>query len=426
MIFSDGINEYKSMVPGLGRIKNFLFQSGIDYNSIPYVHIAGTNGKGSTAKMLAEVLSFSGYKTGLYISPHIVKINERIQINALPVSDAALKKIYGEYASLIDKNKLTFFESITALALIYFKKEKVDIAVLETGLGGRFDATNVITPAACIITSIDLDHKEILGNTLSKIAFEKAGIIKKNVPVICGRIKKEALKEILKTAKLKNSESYLFGKDFKALNLSYNWKKYTQKVEYTGLKTNLKFDLNLLGASQVYNAGMVLCACELLKGHGFKIDFQKLSDVFKNIEWNARFEVRKLKLGNKRITLVIDGCHNLQAVDNFLQLYKESPFSGKRNKLIFAVMQEKEYKKIIKRISPFVSTVNLVDINNGRAVKTEELRKEFLKYKDAENVSVYESIEDCLKNAVNNDVLFCLGSFYLAGKIIKFIEEKNV
>jgi len=218
----------------------------------------------------------------------------------------------------------------------------------------------------------------------------------------------------------------LFGKDFKALNLSYNWKKYTQKVEYTGLKTNLKFDLNLLGASQVYNAGMVLCACELLKGHGFKIDFQKLSDVFKNIEWNARFEVRKLKLGNKRITLVIDGCHNLQAVDNFLQLYKESPFSGKRNKLIFAVMQEKEYKKIIKRISPFVSTVNLVDINNGRAVKTEELRKEFLKYKDAENVSVYESIEDCLKNAVNNDVLFCLGSFYLAGKIIKFIEEKNV
>lgn len=427
MVFpNNDVNEYKSMIPGLERIKKFLLQSGIRYNDIPYVHIAGTNGKGSTAKMLSEILLFSGYKTGLYISPHIVKINERIQINSLPISDLELKKLYDKYLLLIKKYKLTFFEYITALALIYFKNKKVDIVVLETGLGGRLDATNVVTPLVSIITSIDLDHSEVLGSKLSQIAFEKAGIIKKDIPLVCGNIKKVALNEIKKTAKLQNSKVYLLDKDFKTTHLSYNWKKYTQKIEYKGLNANFKFDLSLLGKSQVCNAGVVLCACELLKTKGFKIEFSNLIHILNNIKWQARFDVRKLKINNKNITIIIDGAHNLQAIDNFLEQYKESPFVSKRNKLIFTIMQEKEYKKIIKKLVPIASNVNLVNIDNNRAVKTEELQKEFLKYIDSKNISLYIDIKECFKNVKNNEILFCLGSFYLAGKIIKFIEEYNV
>ncbi|MFA7075022.1 MAG: Mur ligase family protein [Endomicrobiaceae bacterium] len=426
MILSGFINEYKSMIPGLERIKIFLLQSGINYNSIPYVHIAGTNGKGSTAKILAEILVFSGYKTGLYISPHILKINERIQINSVSISDLEFEALYNQYSSLIKKHKLTFFECLTALALIYFTKEKVDIAVLETGLGGRFDATNIVTPLASVITSIDLDHKEILGGKLSQIALEKAGIIKRNIPVVCGKIKQTALNEIKKTAKNNSAKIYLLGKDFNSLNLSYNWKKYTQKIDYRGLSTNCQFDLSLLGDSQVYNAGIALCVCEILKNRGFSISFKNLSDVLKNIKWHARFDIRKIKNRRKKAVIIIDGCHNLQAVDNFLALYKKSPFAVKKNKLVFAVMQEKDYKKIIKNIVPFISTVNLVDIYNERAVKTEKLKSEFLKYTDKEKVVTYKSVEDCFNDIKNNEIVFCIGSFYLAGKIINFIEEKNV
>ncbi|MFA7675445.1 MAG: folylpolyglutamate synthase/dihydrofolate synthase family protein [Endomicrobiia bacterium] len=427
MVFpNNDVNEYKSMIPGLERIKKFLSQSDIKYNDIPYVHIAGTNGKGSTAKILSEILMFSGYKTGLYISPHLVKINERIQINSLPISDLELKKLYDKYLSLIKKHKLTFFEYITALALIYFKNKKVDIVVLETGLGGRFDATNVITPLVSIITSIDLDHSEILGKKLSQIAFEKAGIIKKDIPLVCGNIKKTALKEIKKAAEKQNSKVYLLDKDFKTTHLSYNWKKYTQKIEYKGLNSDIKFDLSLLGKSQVCNVGVVLCACELLKNKKFEINFNSLIHILNNIKWQARFDIRKLKIDNKNITIVLDGAHNSQAIDNFLELYKESPFSNKRNKIVFAIMQEKEYKKIVKNISAIASSINLVNIDNSRAVKIEELQKEFLKYIDSKNISLYSDIKECFKNVKNNEILFCVGSFYLAGKIIKFIEEYNV
>lgn len=426
MILSGCINEYKSMIPGLERIKIFLLQSGIDYNSIPYLHIAGTNGKGSTAKILAEILVFSGYKTGLYISPHIVKINERIQINSIPISDLELEALYNQYSSLIQKHKLTFFECMTALALIYFTKKKVDIAVLETGLGGRFDATNIVTPLASVITSIDLDHKEILGGKLSQIAFEKAGIIKRNIPVVCGKIKQTALNQIKKTARKNDAKIYLLGKDFNSFNLSYNWKKYTQKIDYHGLGINCKFDLSLLGDSQVDNAGIALCVCEILQDIGFSINFKNLSVILENIKWHARFDIRKVRYCGKKATVIIDGCHNLQAVGNFLNLYNKSPFAAKKNKLVFAVMQEKDYKKIIKNISSVISGVNLVDINNERAVKTEKLKIEFLKYTDKEKIVIHKTIEDCFNDIKNNEVVFCIGSFYLAGKIINFIEEKNV
>ena len=425
MISVESGKEYKTMLLGLDRIKNFLSNINIDYNKLKYIHIAGTNGKGSTAKTLSDILISSGYKTGLYTSPHLIKINERIQINSLPITDRQLTSLDKKYADISKKYKLTYFEYITALAFIYFVKNKVDIVVLETGLGGRFDATNIVTPLISVITSIDFDHTEVLGNTIKKIAFEKAGIIKENVPIVCGKMQNNAVTEIKKVAKKKNAPIYRLDKDFSARNISYNWKQFTHKIKYCGLNKNLTLDYSLLGNSQIYNLATVLCVCELLQQVLNKIKFNNIKKVCKNIKWNARFDIRKVKINNKKCSFVIDGAHNIQAVENFLTLYKKSPFYKKKTKLLFAVMQEKDFKTVIKKVATNFSDISLLKVNNSRAVDTNILKKEFSKYIDTKNIYIYDTEKDFFDNIKNNDVYICLGSFYLAGTILKFTEETN-
>lgn len=426
MISIETGQEYKTMVLGLDRIKKFLFDQKVNYESLKYVHITGTNGKGSTAKVISEILIGSGYKTGLYTSPHLIKINERIQVNGLPVSDKDLKILDKKYGNISKKYNLTYFEYITALSFIYFVKNKVDVVVLETGLGGRFDATNIVMPLVSIITSIDFDHTEILGKTLKKIAFEKAGIIKKNIPIVCGNIKDIALREIKKVANQNNSQLYCFGKDFVAKHIEYNWKNFTQKINYCGLDKNIKVDFSLLGLAQVYNLAVILCVCEILSKTLNKIDFGNIKNVLKNIKWQARFDVRKLTINNKKCSFIIDGAHNIQAIENFLNLYKKSPFYKKKTNLVFTMMQEKNYKKIIKEVSKDFSNVKLIKIDNSRAIDLNILKKEFSKYISMKNISVCDNTEQLFSSIKNNDIYMCLGSFYLAGTILKYIEGEYV
>jgi dihydrofolate synthase/folylpolyglutamate synthase len=425
MISIEAGKEYKTMLLGLDRIKKFLFDLNINYNELKYIHIAGTNGKGSTAKTISDILISSGYKTGLYTSPHLIKINERIQINSLPITDKQLNNLDKKYADISKKYKLTYFEYITALAFIYFVKNKVDIVVLETGLGGRFDATNIVIPLVSVITSIDFDHTEVLGNTLKKIAFEKAGIIKQNVPVVCGKIKKSAIAEIKRVAKEKKAKTYIFNKDFFAENIRYNWKNFTQNIKYYGVNKNLTLEFSLLGNSQVSNLATVLCVCEILKRTLSKIKFNLIKKACKNVKWVARFDFRKFNLNGKTCSFIIDGAHNIQATDNFLSLYKASPFSKKERNLLFAVMQEKDFNTVIKKVAKNFSNINLLKIKNSRAVDTDILKKEFSKYVDETKICVYNNTEDFFNNIKNNDVYICLGSFYLAGTILKFLEETN-
>ena len=426
MVFVEAGKEYKTMILRLDRIKNFLFDQKVNYESLKYIHIAGTNGKGSTAKVISEILINSGYKVGLYTSPHLIKINERIQINSLPVSDRSLNLLDKKYSNISKKYNLTFFEYITALAFIYFVRKKADVVVLETGLGGRLDATNIVTPIISVITSIDFDHTEILGKTLKQIAFEKAGIIKRNVPIVCGNIKDFALKEIKKVANKNNSQLYCFGKDFIAKHIKYDWKNLTQQIKYYGLKRELKIDFKLLGLAQVYNFAVILCVCEILSETLNKINFDNIKNVLKNIKWPARFDVRKLTINNKKYSFIIDGAHNMQAIENFLDLYKNSPFNKKKTNLIFTMMQEKNYKRIIKEVSKIYSDIKLVNIDNNRALDLKILKKEFSGHKSIKNIAVYDNVEQIFSSIRDNDIYICLGSFYLAGKILKYIEDKNV
>ena len=424
MIFSSKVNEYKQINLGLERIKNFLCQANIKYNKIKYIHIAGTNGKGTTAKLLSDIFISSGYKTGLYTSPHLIKINERIKINSKDISDNSLKRIEKKYSYLFKKNKLTYFEQITAVAFIYFCEQKVDICILETGLGGRFDATNIINPLVSIITTVALDHTEILGNTIPEIAFEKAGIIKQNVPVIFGNMPNAALKQILKVAKNKSSKTYIFNKDFYAANLKYNWEDCTQVVAYNGIKINSKFVFSLLGQSQVYNLATVLCVFETLRKKFKKLKLSNIKKVFKTAKFEARFDIRKFNFNGKEINLIIDGAHNIQAINNFLQLYKQSPLKNKKQNIIFAVMEEKNYQNIIEKIAHITNKVYLVNVDNKRAVKTDILFKYFAKYISKKNI-IKCSIKNCFKKLNNRETVLCLGSFFLAGNILKFIKENK-
>lgn len=424
MPFLKKTNEYKEMDLNLDRVKNFLVQAKIGYDKLKYIHIAGTNGKGTTAKLLSDIFTSTGYKTGLYTSPHLVKINERIKVNSKDISDTDFKRIEKKYSYLLKKNKLTYFEYITAIAFIYFCEQKVDICILETGLGGRFDATNIVTPLVSIITTVALDHTEILGNTISKIAFEKAGIIKQNVPVVCGNMPKAALNKILKVAKEKSSKAYIFAEDFNCKNLKYDWKNFTQNVLYNGIKIKSEFVYSLLGQSQVYNLATVLCVCEILKNTFKNIKLSLIKKVVKSVKFEARFDIRKFKFNDKNITIIIDGAHNIQATDNFIKLYKQSPYGKSKCNLIFAIMQEKKYEDVVKRISSIAKKVYLIKPNNQRAVKEDILFKLFGKFVKKENI-VKCKIKDCFKNIQDGETVFCTGSFFLAGDIIKFIEGKE-
>ncbi|MBQ3834690.1 MAG: bifunctional folylpolyglutamate synthase/dihydrofolate synthase [Elusimicrobia bacterium] len=419
---SDLGQEYKTMSLSLDRIKRFLSCNNIEYKRLKYIHIAGTNGKGSTAKMLATIFKDCGYKTGLYTSPHLIKINERIQINSECISDRDFNAIEKKYDKSFRKYKLTYFEKVTAIAFIYFVKKKADIVVLETGLGGRYDATNIITPLVSVITSVGLDHTEVLGKTLSKIAFEKAGIIKKQVHVVCGNIPRAALIQITEVAKDKKAQVFVFGKDFNSELIKYDWKTNSQRIVYSGQCVKREFfKVGLLGESQIYNTAVVIKVCELLKGFLNKIRFSVVKKSLRNIKFPARFDIRKIKIKNKKGSLIIDGGHNVQAVENFLRLYKQSPFYKKSNKLCFAIMQEKDYKKVVKILSGEFTNISLIKLDNSRAVDVSILKKEFLKH-SFKKIDVLNDVSEIFENIKNNKTIIVLGSFFLAGRILQFIK----
>lgn len=417
MNFFEKLKEYEGMTPGLLRIKRFLNILKNPQDKIKIVHIAGTNGKGSSASFIAEVLKFSGYKTGLYTSPHLVDVEERIKINGENINQNVFQKYLQKYLKKALDCKLSYFEYLTALAFIYFEKQKVDIAVIETGLGGRFDATNIIkNPLVCIITSISKDHQEILGYTIEKIAFEKAGIIKKRSIVICGKLQKTAI-NIIKN-KSKNNIIKLYKKDFRALNSKVSLR--CQKFDYVSKSLYLKgLQEKLLGKHQIVNACVAVCALEFLSKNGFKkINSRNIKTGLQNVSWPARFEIKKITIGDRSLKVVIDGAHNEEGLKAFFDTYKQLGFARSKKVFIFAAMKEKDYKLMVRKIAPFVKNVVLPKVNNSRAVSTDILKEEFLKYIDKSNICTVDSVKDALNATRDKRIVICVGSLYLAGEIL--------
>ncbi|MDR3071383.1 MAG: bifunctional folylpolyglutamate synthase/dihydrofolate synthase [Endomicrobium sp.] len=418
MKFFETLKEYESMTLGLSRIKKFLKNIGNPQDAFDVIHIAGTNGKGSVSAFMSTILKSGGYKTAVYTSPHLVNITERIKINDKNISPKIFDKLSKKYLKQAIECQFSYFEYLTVLAFIYFAKHKVDIVVLETGLGGRFDATNVIkNPLACVITSIAKEHQEKLGDNIEKIAFEKAGIIKKNACIVCGNLPKKAIGVV----ENKSSRLHLYGKDFKALNNKICIVR--QKFDYVSKNMSLKnIEIKLNGKHQVVNACVAICVANLLNKRGYCLNETCIKIGLQNTILPGRFDIRKIDVGVGKFKIIIDGAHNIQSLDTFIETFKQLGFAKKKRTFIFAVMKDKKYKNMLKKLLPFANKIILPRLMKERAVSPDILKAKFSQC--AKQRKIYTT--DCVKNALSmikaGETAVSVGSFYLAGEILKIIE----
>ena len=402
--------------PGLERIGELCCALGNPQDGMKFIHVAGTNGKGSTSAMLANILKESGYKVGLYTSPYIYRFNERIQINGEPIPDTALAALTGEIAPVVSemKDKPTEFELITAIAFEYFKREACDVIVLEVGMGGRFDSTNIIRrPLLSVITGIALDHVAFLGDTVEKIAFEKAGIIKDNAPVLYGGCDEAALGVIAKIALERGSTLYTVDHSkIRDTSLGLCGGSFSFG-EWKDVK------LSLLGTYQFKNAAAVLSAVEILRKGGLNIDTGAVYRGIEGTRWRARFEIIQ-----REPTVIFDGAHNAEGVGVATESIKSYYPSG-RVAIFSGVLRDKDYRAIAKSISEVAAVAFTVTPSNPRALSAEEYAEVLSEYGVSAFPcgSVREAIARGLRYATEKGVpLCCLGSLYTYSEVIDALE----
>lgn len=397
---------------GLDNIRAFLDHIGNPEKSLKAFHIAGSNGKGSTSAFIASILIEAGYKVGLYTSPHFVRFNERIIINGKYIEDEFVADFINKHNDYIDKHGLTFFEVTTAMAYEYFKKNKVDFAVIETGLGGRLDATNVLNPLACVITSISLEHTNILGDKISQIAYEKGEIIKPNCKAFIGKLSDEAETVIEKKcnevkAKLFRLEDYLIEKnDIVEL--------YTEEIELQDWEIPLK------GKYQRYNAALaVLTVTKTLDIDKPSIVYDGVKNVIKNTLIQGRYEYIR-----KQPFILLDSAHNPDGLKVFLNEFLNEKNKYSKTLLLFSALKDKDIDSMIKQIDNIFDEYYLTEINYERAEKLDDLRNRFDTFNiKAETVTDKRKfISDFLKGDKNN-CLVVTGSMYLLGEIKSILEE---
>ncbi len=401
---------------GLHNIQTLVQFLENPHKKYPTIHIAGTNGKGSTSSMLASILTAAGYKVGLYTSPHLLQFNERIRINGKPISDKKIVHYTKLLQPIIQKIHATFFEATTAMAFQYFADEKIDIAVIETGLGGRLDSTNIITPKISIITSIAKDHKEQLGNTYKSIATEKGGIIKKNIPCVIGLMNKQSKQTLIAIVKEKKSQIIDAEKEttLKSQKIISNG----QKISITTSEQNYNLVVDIVGKYQQKNIRTVLCVVEELQKQGMKISFKDIEKGFANIKkysgLRGRFEIIQ-----KNPTIIIDVGHNVEGIENAMEALSQMNY----NKLhcIFGVMEDKEYKEMVKKIISYKPIMYLVQPNNPRALSLEKLERVFIKfsYSVKKFLSVKEAILQAKSEIKKDDILLIIGSHFVASEAME-------
>jgi len=401
---------------GLSTIKNILQGLGDPQDNFGYIHVAGTNGKGSIASSLATILQLSGYNTGLYTSPHLVSFNERICVNNRPISDEDVVASYKAVKSVHHGTREpTFFEFATAMALYEFGRQNVDWAVIETGMGGRLDATNIIKPALSIITNISLEHKDYLGNTITEIAREKGGIIKKGVPVITGVKQKNAISVLKNITKKQLAKLYRFGDAFRVR------RNKNGTFNYFGIENVWRnMHSGLIGSHQVDNAALVLAACEVLNKNNFGITLQNIKDGLEKNRWPGRLEIV-----SSSPLILLDGAHNFIAARNLARYLSEN-ISDRNITLIVGILDDKPYSAMLKSLVPLCNRVILTSPKIDRALAPEKLYtivKEIIT-----DIHIIPDVDKAITYAIEavttNDVICIAGSLYVVGEA-KEAFEKN-
>ncbi len=393
-----------------------------DYFSHPHkkfrsIHVAGTNGKGSVSHMLASVLQESGYKVGLYTSPHLKDFRERIKINGEMISEEFVVDFVHHHQSKFEEIKPSFFEMTVAMAFDFFAQQKIDIAVIEVGMGGRLDSTNIITPDLSIITNIGLDHTAFLGNTLEQIAGEKAGIIKRNVPVIIGETQKETKLVFIDKASQLNTNIYLADQHYKvdyAMLSVDNKQVFNVKKEHTIVYNDLKLDL--LGSYQSKNLITVLKSIDLLAQIGYTIEKKEIYLGLKSVTTNTGL-MGRWQILSYNPTIVCDTAHNSNGIYFVVQQLKQTAFE--KLHVVFGVVDDKNIDTILE-IMPKNATYYFTKADIPRALNQEILQnkaKEFNLLGDS-----YENVQTAFnaakKNASVNDLIFIGGSTFVVAEVI--------
>ena len=403
----------------LAHTREVLRLLGEPQEGIKIIHVAGTNGKGSTCNYLRALLRGKGYRVGMFISPHLVTMRERMILDETVISEQDFVSCFEMVLSVVRDHEInhpTFFEFLFLMAMVFYGKEKPDYLILETGLGGRLDATNVFEkPVMTIITEIGLDHQQYLGDTKEKIAFEKAGIIKPNVPLVFAKREENTAMVMEKIARNKGARVYVVDKNTyfnrnirnKGIDFSYNSLYYNY----------IDISLPTYAYYQAENASLAMTAFELLMGSD-NVTPEFLQNVMKDVTWSGRME-------QIAENIYVDGAHNEDGMTAFLETVAKIPVTGRRI-LLFSVVDDKAYEHMIKSLtqSELFSVYIVANIRDSRGLPDTRMSEMFSDYMDNQNqkkIIAFENVQSALHEAqkicTSKDVVFCVGSLYLIGEI---------
>lgn len=405
---------------GLENMQTLCRLLGNPEKDLKFVHVAGTNGKGSTCSMLAAAFKSCGLKTGFYSSPFLYRFTERWRINGDEVSESQVAAAISQIADLeesltaVTGVRPTYFEVLTAAALLIFKDAKVDVVVWETGMGGRLDATNVVVPLLSIITNIELDHTQYLGDTLQKIAFEKGGIVKQGVSFICGDDKPEVIDYYLSLSREKGSPVSFRGRDFDVdiLGASYLNGRFQRELFYSSVNQKIKVKLPVVSLYQCENAALAIAAleivCDLLK-----LDFEQAVSGLECFLWPGRLELRS-------DGLILDGAHNPVGAKALVRSLTEMNPSKKYH-FICGILSDKKWQEVLDILSEKASSFYFVEVSNERSSKAEELRE----YVKTKNISVTGcgDVRAALANIEKPGNSVIVGSLYLIGEALQILNN---
>ncbi|MCH6574890.1 MAG: bifunctional folylpolyglutamate synthase/dihydrofolate synthase, partial [Bacteroidetes bacterium] len=393
---------------GLDNIKHFLSFIGNPQLKLKAIHIAGSNGKGSTAAFISSILMEAGYKVGLYTSPHFVRFNERITINGKQIDNKSVAEFITIHWDFIIEHQLTFFEVTTAISFEYFYNNEVDYAIIETGLGGRLDATNVLNPLAVVITSISLEHTNVLGNKISLIAQEKAAIIKKDTRVFTAILPKEA--DTIVEQKCKEENSELFRLDEYINEKDDVLELYTEEIELD------EWNVPLKGRFQIYNSA--LAALVTIKSFLCE-DKIKILKGISNVVTNTKIEGR-YEFIHRQPTIILDSAHNIAGIKQFLSEFKKDSDNYGTKIVLFGAMRDKAIGAMLIELNKYFDEIHLTEIKYERSANIKDLKN------ICDNIGITASEEPDALNCINNflkgkkeNCLVVLGSMYLLGDVKK-------
>ncbi len=408
---------------GLENIRLLLQNMGNPQENYPSIHISGTNGKGSTAQFITAVLIAAGYRVGTYTSPHLIDFSERIQINSSPISKDIITDGLSRIRRCIEADKLsefipTYFEVSTALAFWCFNREEIDVAVVETGMGGRLDATNVLDPTVSVITNIALEHQNYLGDSLEKIAYEKAGIIKPGRPLVLGEKNPELVQLFQKRCQEEQAEFYPAVGSLELQEENNNGSRFHIRgndIDYDDLQ------IGLLGRFQVENAWLSVRACEQLGRIGFKISEESIRTGLESASWPGRMQILQ-----KSPLVLADGAHNPKAAESLMDTIGQF-LNFQRLFLIFGCMHDKDILETLGKFIPAAQQIILTRSKNDRAEDPQNILN--MIDREAINTVVIQDAQSAVKYALDeanaDDMVLITGSLYVVGDILPMFENEG-